>query len=212
MKLFYFNLCFLLFICSVRSQIPQDNLIFWVNGNVVDTSNGRLQQWTDQSLQNNHAIQSNIGNQPNIIVNSLEWGGQTIIDFDRSNANFVSTLSPVLNSTDFSIFIVYRSKNMNIQMDLIGQYENGISGRTAWGVNKFSQPNFFIGGGINLSILHEGNGLVILPGVTIGDNVVIAANSVVNKNIPSNVIAGGIPCKVIKEKSEYKGIDYSNIQ
>lgn len=57
-----------------------------------------------------------------------------------------------------------------------------------------------------------GMGVVILPGVTIGDNVVIAANSVVNKNIPSNVIAGGIPCKVIKEKSEYKGIDYSNIQ
>lgn len=57
-----------------------------------------------------------------------------------------------------------------------------------------------------------GIGAVVLPGVEIGDNVIIASNSVVNKNIPSNVIAGGIPCKVIKEKSEYKGIDYSNIQ
>jgi Hexapeptide repeat of succinyl-transferase len=40
---------------------------------------------------------------------------------------------------------------------------------------------------------------VILKGVTIGENSVIAANSVVTKDIPANVIAGGNPCKVIKE-------------
>ena len=43
-----------------------------------------------------------------------------------------------------------------------------------------------------------GYGAVILKGVTIGDNSVIGANSVVTKNIPANVIAGGNPCKVIK--------------
>lgn len=41
---------------------------------------------------------------------------------------------------------------------------------------------------------------VVLPGVTIGDNVVIGAGSVVTKDIPSNSIAVGNPCKVIKEK------------
>ena len=56
-----------------------------------------------------------------------------------------------------------------------------------------------------------GMGAVVLPGVEIGDNVVIAANSVVSKNIPSNVIAAGTPCKVIKEKGSYKGKDYSKI-
>ncbi|MDO5851801.1 MAG: sugar O-acetyltransferase [Methanobacteriaceae archaeon] len=40
---------------------------------------------------------------------------------------------------------------------------------------------------------------IILPGVTIGDNVVIGAGSVVTKDIPSNVIAAGIPAKIIKE-------------
>ena len=35
--------------------------------------------------------------------------------------------------------------------------------------------------------------------IFIGDNVIIAPNSVVQKNIPSNVIVGGIPAKVIKE-------------
>lgn len=39
---------------------------------------------------------------------------------------------------------------------------------------------------------------VIAPGVTIGSNVVIGALSFVNKDIPSNCVAAGTPCKVIK--------------
>lgn len=39
----------------------------------------------------------------------------------------------------------------------------------------------------------------ILPGVTIGDNSVIAAKSTVNRNVPTNVLAGGSPAKVIRE-------------
>ena len=38
------------------------------------------------------------------------------------------------------------------------------------------------------------------PGVTIGSDVVVAARSLVNKDIPSGCLAGGIPCKVIREK------------
>lgn len=44
-----------------------------------------------------------------------------------------------------------------------------------------------------------GGGAIILPGVTIGDNVVIGAGSVVTKDIPSNKIAYGNPCKVIRD-------------
>ena len=44
-----------------------------------------------------------------------------------------------------------------------------------------------------------GGGAIICPGVTIGDNTTIAAGSVVVKDIPANVLAGGNPCKVIKE-------------
>ncbi len=44
-----------------------------------------------------------------------------------------------------------------------------------------------------------GGGVTVLPGVTIGDNVIIGAGSVVVKDIPSNVIAVGNPCKAIKE-------------
>ena len=44
-----------------------------------------------------------------------------------------------------------------------------------------------------------GTGCIILPGVTIGDNTVIGAGSVVKKSIPANVIAVGVPCKVLRE-------------
>ena len=42
-------------------------------------------------------------------------------------------------------------------------------------------------------------GAIILPGVTIGENSIVAAGAVVSTNVPSNTIVGGIPAKVIKE-------------
>lgn len=48
-----------------------------------------------------------------------------------------------------------------------------------------------------------GAGAVIVPGVTIGDNTVIGAGSVVTKDIPSNVVAVGNPCRVLREISEH---------
>ena len=43
-----------------------------------------------------------------------------------------------------------------------------------------------------------GDKATILPGVTIGDGVIIGANSVVTKNIPDYCVVGGNPAKVIK--------------
>ena len=48
-----------------------------------------------------------------------------------------------------------------------------------------------------------GANATILPEVTIGDNVIIGSNSVVTKDIPSNSIAVGNPCKVIRQKALY---------
>ena len=47
-----------------------------------------------------------------------------------------------------------------------------------------------------------GAGVIVLPGVTIGDNSVIGAGSVVTKDIPANVIAVGNPCRVLREIGE----------
>ena len=43
-----------------------------------------------------------------------------------------------------------------------------------------------------------GGGVIVNPGITIGSNVVIGSGSVVTKDIPSNVVAAGNPCKVLK--------------
>ena len=64
-----------------------------------------------------------------------------------------------------------------------------------------------------------GAGAVILPGITIGDNVVVGAGSVVTKDLPSNVVAVGNPCKVLREVNEHdreyyfkeRKIDYSKL-
>ncbi|MBQ9945990.1 MAG: sugar O-acetyltransferase [Clostridia bacterium] len=47
-----------------------------------------------------------------------------------------------------------------------------------------------------------GAGVIVMPGVTIGDNSVIGAGSVVTKDIPSNVVAVGNPCRVLREISD----------
>ena len=47
-----------------------------------------------------------------------------------------------------------------------------------------------------------GAGVLVLPGVTIGDNTVIGAGSVVTKDIPSDVVAVGAPCRVMRPIGE----------
>ena len=62
-------------------------------------------------------------------------------------------------------------------------------------------------GQYNLPVKIENNvwigaSTVILPGVTIGENSVIGAGSIVTKDIPANVVAVGNPCKVLREITE----------
>lgn len=64
-----------------------------------------------------------------------------------------------------------------------------------------------------------GSGAIILPGITIGDNVVVGAGSVVTKDLPSNVVAVGNPCRVLREVNDHdkeyyfkdRKIDYSQL-
>jgi maltose O-acetyltransferase len=58
--------------------------------------------------------------------------------------------------------------------------------------------NVWIGAGVN-----------ILPGVTIGNNCVIGAGSVVNRDISDNMLAAGVPCKVIREITEADKLKYT---
>ena len=44
-----------------------------------------------------------------------------------------------------------------------------------------------------------GAGVIVLPGVNIGDNTVVGAGSVVTKDLPANVVAVGNPCRVLRQ-------------
>ncbi|MBO5020773.1 MAG: sugar O-acetyltransferase [Clostridia bacterium] len=48
-----------------------------------------------------------------------------------------------------------------------------------------------------------GAGVIVVPGITIGNNVVIGAGSIVTKDIPDNVVAVGNPCRVLREINEH---------
>ncbi|WP_026970498.1 sugar O-acetyltransferase [Aliagarivorans marinus] len=64
-----------------------------------------------------------------------------------------------------------------------------------------------------------GAGVVVLPGISIGENSVIGAGSIVTKDVPANVVAVGNPCKVLREINERdreffyqdRRIDYSRL-
>lgn len=51
--------------------------------------------------------------------------------------------------------------------------------------------------------VYMGNNVIILPGVHIGNRVIIGAGAVVTKDIPDNSVVGGVPAKVIKTADEY---------
>ncbi len=70
---------------------------------------------------------------------------------------------------------------------------------------KAFQYNFPVHIGKNCWI---GAGVVLVPGVSVGDNTVIGAGSVVTRDIPANVVAVGNPCRVLREIGEKDRIYY----
>lgn len=70
-------------------------------------------------------------------------------------------------------------------------------------VRKFI-PKFDAFGKITIGdYVYIGSNSLIMPGVTIGDNILIAAGSVVTKSIPSNVVVGGNPARIVCSIEEY---------
>ena len=48
-----------------------------------------------------------------------------------------------------------------------------------------------------------GAGVIVLPGVSIGDNTVIGAGSIVTRDVPANVVAAGNPCRVMRSIGQH---------
>lgn len=70
--------------------------------------------------------------------------------------------------------------------------------------NKYSDFDFF--GKVEIKDnVYIGNNSLIMPGVTIGSNVIVAAGSVVTKSIPDNSIVGGNPARIIGDIHSFEG-------
>ncbi|MCD8121263.1 MAG: sugar O-acetyltransferase [Clostridiales bacterium] len=60
--------------------------------------------------------------------------------------------------------------------------------------------NVWVGGGVHMDY-----------GITIGDNTIIGAGSVITRDIPANVVAAGVPCRVIREIRPEEKTDYFDV-
>ncbi len=79
-------------------------------------------------------------------------------------------------------------------------------------VARDKYPNFDLFGKVVLGDrVYVGAGSKIMPGVTIGNNVLIAAGSIVTKSVPSNVVVAGNPAKYVCTLDEYveKNLQYN---
>lgn len=116
------------------------------------------------------------------------WGGKNVTFGDNVYANFNLTLVDdgkitVGNSVMFAPNVVLCTATHPIDPTLrekVVQYNLPVT----------IEDNVWLGAGVT-----------VLPGVTIGKNTVVGAGSLVTKDLPSNVVAVGSPCKVLREIS-----------
>lgn len=154
----------------------------------------------DKCFQYNKIMPSDLDNRQKLIKNILGKTGETFL-----------IEQPFMCDYGYNISI---GENFYANHNLIILDANKVQ----FGDNVFIAPNcgFYTSGHpLNVEIRNSGleyakpikvgnnvwigGNVIVLPGVNIGDNVVIGAGSVVNKDIPANVVAVGNPCKVIKK-------------
>ncbi|GHT14732.1 hypothetical protein FACS189415_4350 [Bacteroidia bacterium] len=74
----------------------------------------------------------------------------------------------------------------------------------AWAFRE-KYPDFDFFGKIKIgNNIYIGNHAIILPGITIEDNVIVGAMAVVTKSVPSGVIVGGNPARIIGKVEDYE--------
>lgn len=118
------------------------------------------------------------------------WGGKHVFMGDYVYANFNLTLVDDAN--------IYIGDNVMFAPGVIvataGHPVNPTLREKGYQYNK----EVHIGNNVWI-----GANATILPGVTIGDNTVIGAGAVVSRDIPANVVAMGVPCRVVREIGEH---------
>lgn len=118
-----------------------------------------------------------------------------------NNVSIIQPISPVIFSSE--PYLVSVGDNTTISFDVVFVTHDAATRviRNLPDGNRETVVYGTISVGKNCFI---GCRTTILPNVKIGDNAIIGAGSLVNRDIPSNVIAAGNPCKVICTLDEYR--------
>lgn len=125
---------------------------------------------------------------------NISMGNNVIININCTfvDCNKIEIGNNVLIASNVQIYTATHPVDVNER--IIADWEES-SGHAFF--NTFTAPvkignNVWIGGGV-----------IILPGVTIGDNSVIGAGSVVARSIPADCVAVGNPCRVIRQINKH---------
>jgi acetyltransferase-like isoleucine patch superfamily enzyme len=112
----------------------------------------------------------------------------------------------ILGSNNFIATSFWSTEPYLIKIGNNCQITNGVKIFThgGGGAVRKKHPKFDCFGKVVIGdYVYIGNHSLIMPGVSIGDNVLIAAGSVVTKSVPANVVIGGNPAKLICSIEDY---------
>ena len=114
---------------------------------------------------------------PNLFIGKHFYANYNLVvlDFDKITIGNNVMFGPNVTLSSATHNVDYRIRNKNDEMDIMG-------------APIVIEDNVWLGANV-----------VVMPGVTIGKHSVVAAGSVVTKDVPPDTIVGGVPAKVIKK-------------
>ncbi len=190
------------FLDRIRGQYSRIIMIFRMKWWQVDCGN-KIRFYGMTLIRRHPKSKISLGN--NCCFRSTEWSNFAGIN----HSCVISTLRDkavikIGNDCGFSGAVIAAAESISISdRVLIGA--NSIISDTDWHHTNMIKRRKSVEGEARSIVIESdvwlGMNVVVLKGVTIGAGAVIAANSVVIKDIPPNVLAAGIPAKVIKEIS-----------
>lgn len=116
-----------------------------------------------------------------------------------------TTISPSVNMGEGNVIMPRCVLNAEVRLGSNSIINTGaiVEHEVSLGNGIHIAPGSIVCGGCTISDnVFVGAGSVIIQGITIGENSIVGAGSVVISDIPANVIAAGVPAKIVKRRSE----------
>jgi acetyltransferase-like isoleucine patch superfamily enzyme len=163
---------------SERDKVSYDEVVDYYNGNKISFGIKFLKNWFLERLASNFPIPSwrvNLHRMRGVNIGKNVYVGYDVV-FDRIHPELI-TIDDYAEIGDRCIISAHSRGTLPLR-------------------NKYprSEAPVMIGKGVWMA-----PGCIVIQGVDIGDNSVIGTGAVVNKDIPANSLAVGVPAKVIKK-------------